>query len=75
MIVSTERKLWLIDQGLSFQSCKVIAKILKKCQNFSVLELRGNLIGHDGVISLIPAIVKCQNIVSIDLSSNDISGD
>jgi len=71
----TERKLKLENQSINLASCKVVAKILKACKNFSVLELKGNLIGHGGLIFLMPSILKNKNIVSVDLSSNDITGD
>lgn len=62
------------DQSLGLESSKVIAKILKQSKNFSVLQLKGNLLGNGGLICLMPAIMK-SSIVSIDLANNDIQGD
>ena len=69
------RTIGLNENGLSIESMKVLAGILKKNLNFCRLNLSKNNIGEQGAIHLSSVLKKNRSIVSVDISSNDINSE
>lgn len=66
------RAIGLNENGLGFESIKVLSSIIKKNSFFCRLYLSKNNIGDNGVIQLALALKKDRFIISVDISSNDI---
>ena len=52
--------------------CKWIAKGIKENQTLEVLNIKGNMIGDDGIIVLAESLKDANRLTYLDISLNEI---
>lgn len=61
------------ESGLSLHSASAIGRIVGNNFHFAFVNLSRNLLGDQGVVTLVTLLANCVNLVHLDVSSNDIS--